>query len=291
MMRPLVFRCGGDRLAGTLHLPPADAPPSRADDARTGILFLVGGPQVRAGAARGLLHLAEGLCATGHAVLRFDWRGEGDSEGARRPFDARDEEIRAALAAFRRACPQIARIFLLGLCDGASAALLHAGGHANNRPDEETDETRPAGLILINPWMRDDDLRPPLGNGRGWPIAVSARLAGLRAASPSRLETRLHEAARCTRLPVLWLAARSDPTGRDALIRLHAPAWRRLMRRRTPDGDRWHRVLSWPGDDHVLARPETRLRLIVHVSRWIERTKTVRHLRHPRRATAHEAAE
>lgn len=251
-MTPIIFSCGPDRLVGSLHRPP----PGNAEHA--GIIFLVGGPQTRAGASRGLLHLAEGLCAGGIHVLRFDWRGEGESEGARRPFDARDEEIHAAMQAMRETCPDVRSIFLLGLCDGASAALLHTGRGA---PQAGRDAS-PSGLILINPWMRDDDLRPPLGSPARLPVALLVPFHRMRRSSETVLESRLLEAARRAHLPVLWLTARHDPTGRDALIRLSATRWQEL--RKKPS-----RLLSWAGDDHVLALPGTRLQIVAWIRRWL----------------------
>ncbi len=265
-MIPLVFRCGPDRLVGTLH-PPADNG-LMCDGKRRrqpGIVFLVGGPQTRSGAARGLRHLAESLSAGGIHVLRFDWRGEGDSEGLRRPFDARGAEISMAMATLRKTSAQLGPIFLLGLCDGASAALLHAGQVAGRSDGSQV----PAGLILVNPWMRDDDLRPPLGSPGWLPIALPAGLRRMQGAAGWELERRLNEAARRARLPTLWLAARQDPTGRDALIRLRSTRWRELRRRPS-------RLLSWTGDDHILARPETRLRLVTWIRQWIEEQEAAR---------------
>ncbi|RMF11499.1 MAG: alpha/beta fold hydrolase [Alphaproteobacteria bacterium] len=251
-MTPITFPCGPDRLVGSLHRPPV------GNAEHVGIVFLVGGPQTRAGASRGLLHLAEGLCASGIHVLRFDWRGEGDSEGARRPFDGRDEEIHAAIQAMRETSPDVRSIFLLGLCDGASAALLHAG----RRTPLADDGVSPSGLILINPWMRDDDLRPPLGSPGRLPVALLTPFHRMRRSSVTVLESRLLEAARRARPPVLWLTARNDPTGRDALIRLRASRWQEL--REKPS-----RLLSWAGDDHVLALPDTRIRIVAWIRRWL----------------------
>lgn len=140
--RPLQFDCAGERLLGVLAEPQA----RHADDC--GVLILVGGPQYRAGSHRQFVLLARRLAAAGIASLRFDYRGMGDSSGEARDFRAVDADIDAALTAFTRAAPQISRIVLLGLCDAASAALMH---QAHGARDE-----RVAGLILLNPWVRDD---------------------------------------------------------------------------------------------------------------------------------------
>lgn len=129
--------CGADRLVGLLHRP--------QHPRRTGVLVIVGGPQVRAGSHRQFVQLARALARRGHAVLRFDVRGMGDSDGHARTFTELGEDIRAALDAFAAAMPGLHDIVLWGLCDGASAALLH---HAE-RPDP-----RVRGLVLLNPWVR-----------------------------------------------------------------------------------------------------------------------------------------
>jgi exosortase A-associated hydrolase 1 len=131
----LVFPCGEDRLVGVLH--PAAG--------RTGVVVIVGGPQVRVGSQRQFLLLARFLAGNGFPVLRFDVRGMGDSTGAQRSFEAISDDIGAALQALQRAQPQVERVVLWGLCDGASAALLYL----HDRPDP-----RVSGLVLLNPWVR-----------------------------------------------------------------------------------------------------------------------------------------
>jgi exosortase A-associated hydrolase 1 len=133
----LVFRCGSDTLVGMLH-------PGRRD---TGVLVIVGGPQVRVGSQRQFLLLARELSGAGFPVLRFDVRGMGDSTGAPRSFEHLGDDIAAALAALRRAQPQLQRVVLWGLCDGASAALLYL---------HDTADPQVAGLVLLNPWVRSE---------------------------------------------------------------------------------------------------------------------------------------
>lgn len=69
----------------------------------------------------------------------------GDSGGAQRDFEAIALDIGAAIDALRQACPGVAKIVLWGLCDAASASLLHV---------EATRDPRIAGLCLLNPWVR-----------------------------------------------------------------------------------------------------------------------------------------
>jgi exosortase A-associated hydrolase 1 len=143
--RPLQFDCAGERLLGVLAEPQA----RRAESC--GVLILVGGPQYRAGSHRQFVLLARRLAAEGVASLRFDYRGMGDSSGEARDFRAVDADIDAALTAFAQAAPHVARVVLLGLCDAASAALMHEA-----RAAHDTHDARAAGLVLLNPWVRDE---------------------------------------------------------------------------------------------------------------------------------------
>lgn len=135
----LAFSCAGAALQGVLARP--------ATPAACGVLVLVGGPQYRVGSHRQFLLLARRLAAEGYAVARFDYRGMGDSEGVARTFEQVDDDIAAALDAFRQACPRVERVVLWGLCDAASAALLYCG---------ERRDPRIAGLCLLNPWVRSE---------------------------------------------------------------------------------------------------------------------------------------
>ncbi len=135
----IVFPCAGESLLGIVAMPAAPV--------ATGVLIVVGGPQYRAGSHRQFLLLARALAAAGYPVLRFDYRGMGDSTGAARDFAAVDEDIAAALAAFRQHCPQLQRIVLWGLCDAATAALLYW----ERRRDADL-----GGLVLLNPWVRSE---------------------------------------------------------------------------------------------------------------------------------------
>ncbi|KQV59032.1 MULTISPECIES: hydrolase 1, exosortase A system-associated [unclassified Duganella] len=133
--RALSFACGGDTLVGILS--PAAGPAAR------GVLVIVGGPQYRAGSHRQFTLLARALAARGIPVLRFDYRGLGDSAGAARGFEQVEEDIGAAIDAFQAALPGLREVVLWGLCDGAAAALFY--GHR---------DARVAGLVLLNPWAR-----------------------------------------------------------------------------------------------------------------------------------------
>ena len=133
--RVLSFACEGEQLLGILH--------AGTQDARTGVLVIVGGPQYRVGSHRQFVLLARTLAQHGIPTLRFDYRGMGDASGASRDFEQVDADIRAACDAFVAATPGLQRIVLWGLCDAASAALFYAPR-----------DPRIAALVLLNPWLR-----------------------------------------------------------------------------------------------------------------------------------------
>lgn len=138
--RALIFGCAGERLVGVLH-PAATA----GQGVKPGVLVIVGGPQYRVGSHRQFVLLARALAAAGHPVLRFDYRGMGDSEGDARTFDSVDEDVRSAIDTLMREQPDLPGVVLWGLCDGASAAMIYA-----------SQDSRVLGLVAANPWVRTD---------------------------------------------------------------------------------------------------------------------------------------
>lgn len=135
------FPCAGETLAGTL-----DAAPGT-----TGLVIVSGGNELRMGAHRGMAMLAAELAEAGYPVFRFDRRGIGDSSGENGGFAASGPDIAAAVAAFRTAQPQLARIIGFGNCDAATALALFHGAAGLN------------ALVLANPWVVEpvDDTPPP----------------------------------------------------------------------------------------------------------------------------------
>lgn len=131
--RHFTFACEGAALACTL------------DEASgmAGLLIVTGGNEIRSGAFAGQARLAAEIAAAGYPVFRFDRRGVGDSEGENVGFRHSANDIAAALVAFRKAAPQIARVVMLGNCDAASALMLAGGVGAD-------------GLVLTNPWTLED---------------------------------------------------------------------------------------------------------------------------------------
>jgi uncharacterized protein len=143
----LSFECESTPLWGVVAEPDCvnlDPSPS-AGTHQTAIVIIVGGPQYRVGSHRQFVLTARHLAEQGFPVLRFDYRGMGDSAGETGHFERVNADVRAAIDALLQAKPQIQRVVLWGLCDGASAALLYC---------RETQDPRVAGLVLLNPWVR-----------------------------------------------------------------------------------------------------------------------------------------
>jgi uncharacterized protein len=138
--RALVFDCHGDALLGVLHTPVAAQ--------GIGVVVVVGGPQYRVGSHRQFVHLARALCRAGYAVLRFDVRGMGDSQGSQRPFDRLRDDIAAAIDTLLAHASSVRRVVLWGLCDGASAAWLYL---------QASGDPRVVGICAANPWVRSSE--------------------------------------------------------------------------------------------------------------------------------------
>ena len=131
----LQFECSGTTLSG-IYSP---------GDANTAILILVGGPQYRVGSHRQFVKLSRTLAKAGISSLRLDFSGMGDSEGELQPFYANQQTIKQAIDTLTEQNPVIRQVVIWGLCDAASAALLYHYQQPDNRV---------AGLVLLNPWVR-----------------------------------------------------------------------------------------------------------------------------------------
>lgn len=133
------FSCLGDTLLGIVAKPELPC--------ETGVIVVVGGPQYRGGSHRQFVLLSRTLAAAGYPVLRFDYRGMGDSEGRQRDFQSVSPDIAAAIDALQRCVPSVQHVALWGLCDGASAALLYCF---------DIHDPRVSCLCLLNPWIRSE---------------------------------------------------------------------------------------------------------------------------------------
>lgn len=247
--RALSFGCAGEALVGILSLPARSHPGAR------GVVIVVGGPQVRTGSHRQFTLLARALAAGGTPVLRFDYRGMGDSGGAVRGFEDVEADLRAAIDCLQREVPAVREVALWGLCDGASAAALYAAGDARVR-----------GLALLNPWVRTEEgaaratlkhyyrqrlfdpaLWKKIARGQFRPGAALASMLGLArsalrrrpapapsaapapAACGAALPQRLHDALARFDGRVLVLLSGADLTAQEFDVAAGAEHWRRLL--------------------------------------------------------------
>jgi len=134
---PLTFSCDENLLVGIVHMP--------EQCKRNGVVIVVGGPQYRVGSHRQFLLLARFLAANGIPVMRFDYRGMGDSSGDLCTFEHVNDDVTMAIDIFFEQCPKLESVCVWGLCDAASAALFYA--HQDRRV---------SSLVLLNPWIRTD---------------------------------------------------------------------------------------------------------------------------------------
>lgn len=245
------FTCTGNTLIGILTLPKIPH--------EMGVIIVVGGPQYRAGSHRQFVHLSRALASAGYTVLRFDTRGMGDSEGNVRNFQTVSADIAAAMDALQNRVPQVKKVALWGLCDGASAALLYC---------HETRDARVSTLCLMNPWLRSEtslartQLKHYYGQrllqksfwsklimgGVAWP-AVTAMMRQLRAAlsgalTPEHAENlptrsaaarsfqqRMATAWNDFRGPILLLLSGDDFTAKEFLeYARQDPAWKKALK-------------------------------------------------------------
>lgn len=136
--QPVVFDCLEEQLCGIIHLP--EQPVSQH-----GVLIVTGGPQYRVGSHRQFVLLARFLALNGIPVMRFDFRGMGDSSGDQCDFENVNQDISAAIDSFIETADGLQDVVIWGLCDAASAALFYAH-----------QDLRVKGIVLLNPWVRTE---------------------------------------------------------------------------------------------------------------------------------------
>ncbi|MCB1775058.1 MAG: hydrolase 1, exosortase A system-associated [Gammaproteobacteria bacterium] len=129
----------GEQMLGILHR-------ANGEPGRTGVVIVVGGPQYRVGSHRQFTLLARDLAAAGFPVLRFDYLGMGDSDGAWRDFEAIDADIGIAVDTLMQQEPTLTGVVLWGLCDAASANAFYA-----------VHDSRVIGQVALNPWVRTSE--------------------------------------------------------------------------------------------------------------------------------------
>jgi hypothetical protein len=134
-------------------------------------------------------------------------------------------DIEAALAAFRAGCPGLERVVGFGLCDGATALILHGQRLGLD------------ALILANPWFVETDENAPsplairhhyreqLTSREGWRrlltgrVSIGKTMRGLaRIATPSDSSALAEEVAEALEKapPATLILSRSDATGATA---------------------------------------------------------------------------
>lgn len=274
--RALAYPSGDAWLYGILSLPAAPA--------ALGVVIVVGGPQYRAGSHRQFALLARELAAAGIPVLRFDYAGMGDSDGATCGFEHAARDIRASIDRFFAETPGLERVALWGLCDGATAAALYA-----------PDDARVAGVALLNPWVRTEqgaaratirhyyrarlfdralwrkiargqfDWRAALGAlWRTLGTARASAASGPAAPETSDLPSRMLGALQGFQGPVLLLLSGADLTARefDDLAATPGP-WRCLL-----DDGRFARH-AIERADHTLSRREWHEQAVDVTRRWL----------------------
>lgn len=274
----LRFSCNGTCLPGILSRPAQPSP--------VGLVIVVGGPQYRVGSHRQFVRLARHVASAGHAVLRFDYRGMGDADGAPRDFQAVSDDIDAAIAALRAEVPEVSTVALWGLCDGASASLLYL----DQRPHAQL-----AGVCLLNPWVRSAQtqaaahvkhyyvrrlverafwrklVRGEVGLGRlaelvrSLRILVTSRHAPALAGRQSGFQQRMARAWGAATCPLMLVLSGRDLTAKEFTEALGAdPSWRGALS---------HHLLTrvdLPEADHTFSDPSAAAAVEQATVRWLD---------------------
>ena len=217
------------------------------------------------------------------SVLRFDYRGMGDSEGESRGFEHVDEDIDAAIDSLLREVPQVRRVLLWGLCDAASACLMYL-----NRSDP-----RIAALVLANPWVRTVageartylkhyylqrilqrsfwekllkgafDVRRSVRDVADFFRKTRLDDAGRGASARNFLE-RMYVGLESCRVPLLLLTSEHDLTAKEFLDHCEShPDWRKLLERRRVRPE----LLS--GADHTFSTENSLSRVTARCLEWM----------------------
>ena len=134
----LVIDCQGAPQIGILHKP--EHPKQTAI-----VVVVAGGPQYRVGCARQIILWSRRLASEGYPVLRFDYRGFGDSGGEFKGFEHVDEDIESAIDCLYQQIPDLDEIVLWAECNAASSVMMYAW------KDERVKK-----LIMQNPWVRNE---------------------------------------------------------------------------------------------------------------------------------------
>lgn len=135
---PKIIPCLGAAQVGVYHQ--SETPAKSAI-----VMVVAGGPQYRVGRSRQLVTWARFLAKAGYPVLRFDYRGLGDSAGEFSGFEQIDDDIRSAVDELQKQVTEVENIILWGECNSASAIMMYAW-----------QDPRITGMIIRDPWVRDE---------------------------------------------------------------------------------------------------------------------------------------
>ncbi len=145
---PFFFAREDARLFGILHSPQGAAKP---------LAFVMSHPfgEEKLWSHRVFVSCARALAAQGHAVLRFDYVGAGDSSGmsADTSLESHRADLQAALGTLDQRVPGIRQIGLIGLRLGATFAALLAELNAERQLSARL---RGAPLVLWDPILDGD---------------------------------------------------------------------------------------------------------------------------------------
>ncbi len=261
-MRSLLrFACAGEELGASLD----------SGSGEVAVLLSTGGSQTRVGSHRMYERLAKGLAEQGFTCFRFDRRGVGDSSGEDPGFRGSGPDIEAAAAALRREVPAARRVYGFGLCDGATALALFAGG------------AELKGVILANPWLVEAEAGDPaaaavkahyrqrLGSFDGWKRLLTGGvdyrklIKGIgkvaRGDEASTLAADVAAALKRSGLPAQLILASGDNTAVAAQNELRSKNFRGLM----PEAQRIDT------DSHTFARPGDEAALLAAVLEALRR--------------------
>ena len=140
MERTIDFSHADKKLFGVLHVPENNG---RIDKC---VLMILGGAQTRIGSHRMYVQMARFLCKNGLPVMRFDYEGQGDSEGDFVGFEYAGPSIRAAIDMLYDRFTSLDKLVVWALCDGATASIIYA----------QDDAERISGMVLANPFLESE---------------------------------------------------------------------------------------------------------------------------------------
>lgn len=123
---PFFFNGNGYRLFGVFH-------EAKGNAKSEGFVFCSPFGEEKLWTHRVFVNFARDLSSLGYPILRFDYMGNGDSEGDFEDCSVQTKlsDIGCAIRVLREKAPHIQAVRLLGLRFGATLALLAAGNHSD----------------------------------------------------------------------------------------------------------------------------------------------------------------